>query len=268
MDRSTLAGRVTGTYMLINVKTLIGFKLNSLDGEIGKVKEFYFDDQHWTIRYLVADTGNWLTGRQVLVSPYSFEGISKTDELFSIGLTKKQIEDGPSIEAHVPISRQFEESYHGYYGLPMYWGGPYMWGTEPFIIKDQEESKEQIYRERTWDSHLRSSAEVTNYDILASDGSIGHVSDFILDLETWAIRYLVVDTGKLWPGKKVLIAPKWIKHVSWTGQSVLLDLSQEAVKSAPEYDKETIPNRDYEQDLHQYYSREGYWVNDLLVKRA
>ena len=55
--------------MLNKAKTLKGYKLHSLDGEIGKVKELYFDDRHWTIRYLVAETGNWLTGRQVLDLP-------------------------------------------------------------------------------------------------------------------------------------------------------------------------------------------------------
>ena len=47
--------------ILIKAKTLKGYQLESLDGEIGKVEEFYFDDHHWTIRYLVADTGNWLS---------------------------------------------------------------------------------------------------------------------------------------------------------------------------------------------------------------
>ncbi|MEW6652987.1 MAG: PRC-barrel domain-containing protein [Bacteroidota bacterium] len=75
--------------MLIKAKTLIVFKLHSRDGEIGKVKEFYFDDNHWTIRYLVADTGNWLTGRQVLISPYALLGVNKEDESISINLTKK-----------------------------------------------------------------------------------------------------------------------------------------------------------------------------------
>src|ERR1019366_2899047 len=68
------------TIMLSRAKTLKGYKLHSLDGEIGKVKEFYFDDRHWTIRYLVADTGNWLPGRQVLISPYALNGVIKSEK--------------------------------------------------------------------------------------------------------------------------------------------------------------------------------------------
>ena len=119
--------------MLNKAKTLKGYKLHSLDGEIGKVKEFYFDDQHWTIRYLVADTGNWLTGRQVLISPYALVAVNKEEQHIAIDLTKKQIEDSPSLNSDKPVSRQFEEAYYGYYGWPMYWGGPYMWGFIPTL---------------------------------------------------------------------------------------------------------------------------------------
>ena len=115
--------------MLYTAKTLKGYKLDSLDGEIGKVKEFYFDDRHWTIRYLVADTGNWLPGRQVLISPYALVAVNKSEEHISVDLTKKQIEDSPSLNSDKPVSRQFEENYYGYYGWPTYWSGPYIMGS-------------------------------------------------------------------------------------------------------------------------------------------
>ena len=130
------------TIMLNKAKTLKGYKLDSLDGEIGKVKEFYFDDRHWTIRYLVADTGNWLTGRQVLISPYALVAVIKEEQHIAVDLTKKQIEDSPSLNSDKPVSRQFEEAYYGYYGWPMYWAGPYMWGDYPYIVRDREKWKE------------------------------------------------------------------------------------------------------------------------------
>ena len=94
--------------MLSKAGTLKGFKLDSLDGEIGKVKEFYFDDRHWTIRYLVADTGNWLPGRKVLISPYALVSVNKEEQNIAVNLTKKQIEDSPSLNSHKPVSHQFE----------------------------------------------------------------------------------------------------------------------------------------------------------------
>ena len=106
--------------MLNKAKTLKGYKLNSRDGEIGEVKEFYFDDRHWAIRYLVANTGSWLTGRQVLISPYALLAVNKEEQNIAVHLTKKQIEDSPALDSDKPISRQFEQDYYGYYGWPMY----------------------------------------------------------------------------------------------------------------------------------------------------
>ncbi len=122
--------------MLNKANDLNGYTLNSLDGEIGKVEEFYFDDKYWTIRHLVANTGNWLTGRHVLIPPYALGVIDGKEEQIAVNLSKKQIEDSPSLESDKPVSRQFEEGLYGYYGYPTYWGGAYMWGTSPYIVRD------------------------------------------------------------------------------------------------------------------------------------
>jgi hypothetical protein len=102
--------------MLIKAKAVKGYKLQSLDGEIGKVKEFYFDDRHWTIRYLVADTGNWLTGRQVLISPYALTAVNNKAQNIAVDLTRQQIEDSPSLDSDKPVSRQFETPTMGIMG--------------------------------------------------------------------------------------------------------------------------------------------------------
>ena len=125
--------------MLSKAKTLKGYKLRSRDGEIGKVKEFYFDDRHWTIRYLVADAGTWLTDRQVLISPYALIAVIPAEQHITIDLTKKQIEDSPSLNTDKPVSRQFEEAYYGYYGWPMYWAGPDAWGSSPYLVRDRKQ---------------------------------------------------------------------------------------------------------------------------------
>ena len=247
--------------MLNKVKSLTGYKLDSLNGEIGSVKEFYFDDHHWTIRYLVADTGNWLTGRQVLISPYALGVVNKGGQSISINLTNKQIEESPSLATDQPVSRQFESSYYGYYGWPEYWDGPYMWGPYPYLLRDREKWRGHTRGEKAWDPHLRSTNAVSGYHIQAVDGEIGHVEDFIVDDDTWAIRYLEVDTQNWWGGKKVLVAPQWIERVSWRESKVFLDLYREAIKQSPEYTEESLPTRDYEDRLHRHYSRRGYWVD-------
>jgi hypothetical protein len=261
--------------MLYKAKTLKGYRLEALDGEIGKVREFYFDDHHWTIRYLVADTGNWLIGRQVLISPYALSALNAEARHIAVNLTKKQIEGSPSPDNDKPVSRQFEGMFHGYYSWPEYWTGPYMWGAHSFPYKpapypgmerNRDHAKDSSQREKAWDSQLRSTLDVTDHRIQATDGEIGHVEDFIVDDETWAIRYLVVDTHNLWPGKKVLIAPKWIDRISWADSEVFVNLTREAVKQAPAYTDESLPTRDDEDLLHRHYRRPGYWVDEPAAK--
>ncbi len=252
--------------MLNKAKTIEGYKLHSLDGEIGKVKEFYFDDQHWAIRYLVADTGNWLIGRQVLISPYALVAMNKEEQYISINLTNKQIEDSPSLDTDKPVSRQFEETYYGYYGWPMYWSGPYMWGYYPNIERYREKSREPTQDKKTRDPHLRSTHAVSGYHIQAADGEIGHVEDFIVDDETWAIRYLIIDTHNWWPGKWILVSPQWIERISWGERKVFVNLPNETIRQSPEYTEESLLTRDYETKLHRHYNRQGYWVNELVDK--
>ena len=252
--------------MLNQSKTLKGYQLNSRDGEIGKIKEFYFDDRHWTIRYLVADTGHWLKGRQVLISPHVLGEVSRAAKDVVVDLSKKQIEESPALDSDKPVSRQFEEIYYGYYGLPMYWGGPYAWGAYPYPVKDRNQWGKPPPSGKAWDAHLRSTHAVRGYHIHASDGEIGHVEDFIIDDETWAIRYLVAGTRNWWPGKKVLISPQWVDRVSWDDSKVFIDLSRETIKQSPEYTEQSLLNRDYETGLYRHYSRPGYWVDERVTK--
>ena len=275
--------------MLNKVKTLKGYKLDGLDGEIGTVKEFYFDDQYWTIRYLVADTGTWLAGRKVLISPYALLAVNREEQHIGIGLTRKQIEDSPSLDSDKPVSRQFEETFYGYYGWPAYWSSPYLWeasvipnagqglqygqgvipsglGASPTVLPNPGVSKDSFQDEKnTWDPHLRSTHDVNGHHIQAADGEIGHVDDFIIDDKTWAIRYLVIDTVNWWPGKKVLVAARWIERVSWNESKVFINLSRAAIKQAPEYSDESLLSREYESRLHGHYNRQGYWVDEPVA---
>jgi hypothetical protein len=246
--------------MLIKAKTVEGYKLDSLDGEIGKVEQFYFDDQYWVIRYLVAGTDDWLTGRQVLISPCALVAVIEADQHIAIDLTRKQIEESPSLDSDKPVSRHFEEAYYEYYGWPAYWSGPNMWGPYRHIVRDREKRAASPQAERMWDSHLRSTRAVSGHDIQATDGEIGHVEDFIIDDETWAIRYLVVDTENWQPGKKLLIAPQWIERVSWAESKVFVNLTREAIQQSPEYAEASLPTPEYEARLLRHYHTQGHWV--------
>jgi len=250
-----------------SVKDLKGYAIGATDGDIGQLDDFYFDDAAWTIRYLVADTGNWLLGRKVLISPIALGKADLSAERLNVTLTKKQVEDSPSIDTDKPVSRQHEAYYHDYYGYPYYWSGPYLWGPMYFPqLPDADQmtiEERRAEREEAGDLHLRSATYVTGYHIEAADGEIGHVEDFIVDDETWEIRYMVVDTRNWLPGKKVLIAPRWIERVSWDDSKVYVNLSREAIESGPEYHPDAL-NREYEEKLHNHYDRPKYWHIPLI----
>lgn len=248
--------------MLFKAKAFKKYKLNAKDGEIGHVEEFYFDDKHWAVRYLIADTGNWLSERRVLISPYSLTSVNVEEKNINVNLSKKQIEESPSLETNRPVSHQFEMAYYGYYGLPVYWYGGYMWGAYPYINRESEKWKEGKQQTKTWDPHLHCTNDVIGHHIQATDGEIGHVEDFIIDDNNWAIRYLIIDTKNWWPGKKILISPQWIDHISWDELKVFVNISREMVLQSPEYTEDSLVTREYELKLHHHYDSRGYWEDE------
>ena len=254
--------------MLHKAKTLKGYLLENREGEkIGSVREFFFDDRHWTIRYLVAETPHWWTGREVLLSPYAVMAVNRNEEDIVVDLTKKQVEESPSWESDRPVTRQFEENYYGYYGWPPYWEGAHAWGDSPYLARDRIKARGAAHAaDPAWDPHLRSTHDVGGYHIQATDGEIGHVEDFIIDDETWAIRYLIVGTRNWWPGKTILVSAQWIDRVSWLDSEIFFNVSRETIKRSPAYTDASLLNRDYEAELHRHYVREGYWVDELAAR--
>lgn len=215
--------------MLHNLKQIHGHKLAASDGSIGHVKDFYFDDDTWAIRYLVVDTGNWLNDRQVLLSPHSFGRLDQDGKILSIKLTKKQIENSPLINMDRPVSRQYEQNYYNYYGYPTYWEGGSMWGAGeyPVFTPAARPYDFRSYEYPQWDDiHLRSVNVVTGYEIEATDGALGSVSGFLVDHKKWVIRELTVETGHWYSGKEILITPSKIKRISYAESKVFVKLSK------------------------------------------
>jgi hypothetical protein len=252
--------------MLTKTSHVKGLVIRATDGEIGTVKQLYFDDESWAIRYVTVDTGGWLGGREVLISPISVIQTDWQARRLDVSLTKKQVEDSPDIDTHKPVSRQHEAAYLDYYGYPYYWGGPYLWGPTlnpatlgaPFTYPVP--AIPARLSEATTDSHLQSTETVTGYHVDATDGEIGHVDGFVMDDEAWAIRYIEVATRNWWPGKKVLVSPQWIERVSWTDSMVYTALTREAIQNGPEYEEAMPVTREYENRLYFHYGRPPYWL--------
>jgi uncharacterized protein YrrD len=250
--------------MLRTMKSLRGHGLLATDGALGKVDEFYFDDDEWIVRYLVADTGTWLPGRLVIISPQSVGRPNWVKKELPVSLTKKQIEQSPSIETERPVSRQHEQKIHGYFGWVPYWydiPSPNLPGA-PGPSADKRAPKPSAAGAPTatqGDPHLRSSREVIGYHIQATDDGIGHVEDFVVDSDDWTIRYMIVDTKNWLPGKKVLVPPTWIDSIRWADHIVRVDLTREQVEGSPQFDPKAPINREYETRLYDYYGRPCYW---------
>jgi len=267
--------------MLRSMNDLEDYAILATDGILGHVKDFYFDDERWVIRYLVVDVGSWLASRKVLISPIAIGRPDWTEKVLPVTITKEQVKNSPDIDTDKPVSRQHEIQYLGYYGYPYYWGGPGLWGAGvyPNMMMlgyaglaaippveqpeaEQANAQAEAARHEADDPHLRSCEAIVNYHIMATDGDIGHVQGLLIDEETWAIRYLIVDTSNWWFGHQVLIAPQWIQGVSWHDTTVSVNLTQQAVQDAPPYDSAAPLNREQEMGIFKHYGRPGYWAGD------
>lgn len=274
--------------MLRNTNDLQNFVIQATDGDVGHAKDFYFDDQAWVVRYLVADTGSWLESRKVLISPMFIRVPDWGARLLPVAMTRDQVRNSPDIDTERPVSRQHEVQYLTYYNYPYYWGGTSLWGGEMYpemlvpgygglMAMGHSTSYESAAARLSHtmapvrdddDPHLRSCDAVAGYHIQAIDGDIGHVQGFLLDDKTWAIRYLVVDTSNWWLGHKVLLAPQWIDNVNWAEKNVAIHLTRKAIQDAPPYDPSRQPERSHEAGLYHHYGRDGYWVKQDAEERA
>jgi len=219
--------------MYLNSTKIVGHKLATLDGELGRVEDFYFDDKTWAVRYLIAATGTWLTGRQVLLSPYAFGRFDQEGEVLPVNLTRQQIERSPGIDRHRPVSRQFEQNYYRYYGWPPYWEGGKTWGAGdfPVVMRPAPMESPPIYQYDQWDEvELRSMRAVTGYKINTLDGEIGTVSGFIVDDESWIIRDLAVETGHWYAGKEIMIATGKVERISHREALVFVNLTRDEIE--------------------------------------
>ncbi|EHQ31036.1 PRC-barrel domain-containing protein [Mucilaginibacter paludis] len=231
-----------------NINSLTGYSLKASNGEIGDVKEFYFDDETWKIEYLVIKTGGWLSGREVLIAPHAVKKVDWLNRFFKVSLTKKQVENSPDIDIHKPVYRQHEIELYDHYAWEGYWlsgfyPGGYLGVSIPFPSiegkgtmppsSDEKGSKDDL--------HLRSTKKVTGYHVHAKDGDIGHIHDFVVDDQTWQLLYLVIDTHNWLGGKKVIIAVADILKVDWDNSKVYVDLTISAVKKSKLF-KETVFN--------------------------
>jgi hypothetical protein len=266
------------------MKDLEHCTIRAVDGTIGHVQDFYFEDETWVVRYLVVDTGSWLSSRKVLISPMVLGQPDWTERVLPVSITKQQVRNSPNIDTDKPVSRQHEKQYLEYYGYPFYWGGAGLWGagvypsamlsscsgglSTEYALRQGDAFRADIERDslEQGNPHLRSCKALIKYRIEATDAGVGHVQGLLVDEATWAIRYIVVETSNWWLGHQVLIAPKWIEDINWVDTTVSVALTQQAVKDAPPYDPGMPLSRDDEISLHKHHGHAGYWADEVRLE--
>jgi hypothetical protein len=262
-------------HVLRRLGDLEGFTVGTTDGDIGSVTDAYFEDDSWTVRYLVLDTGAWLPGRHVLLSPGVIDRVDADGRRLITRLGRAQVEAGPDVDTALPVARQKEVELALHFQYPYYWAGPLRWGAAPDVYGatpllgagaapppaglDRAAADEMTARLESENAHLRSAHEVRGYAIQATDGELGEVEDFLFDDGTWTIRYLEVDPARWWPSAHVVLATEWVRDIDWAESKVHVELTREAVRNAPRYEPGAAVEREWETRLHEHYGRRGYW---------
>ena len=270
--------------MFYKLKDLQGYKIRATDGELGSVREVYFDDHEWRVRYFVVDTGTWLPGRKVLIAPESVSGIDTAEHAVAVKLSRKRVKNSPDISTDVPVTREHETALSQHYGWREYWsmdspmrpgmiypfGIPYGIACSPAMPETTDTPDTQApnranksavdkeldaIQDQARESTLCSSHDVAGYHIAATDGEIGHLDDYIIDDTNWFVRYLIVDMGGWLKGRKVLLAPEWIESISWDESRIYAKLSRDDVSNSPVYDPDKPLTREYESQLFDSYHR-------------
>ena len=236
--------------MLLSMNDLKNYAIRATDGDIGHVKDFYFDSVTWTVRYLIVDTGIWLSSRRVLISPTAIGHPDRAEKVLPVSVTMEQVKNSPDVDTEKPVSRQYEMGYLDYYGYAPYWEGIGPWGsvvqldvTIPEMGLENSgggqgglSAAQPRAAGNTDDLHLRSCKTLVGCQVQANDGDVGRIQGMLVDEEIWIIRYLVVDAGNGWTGNQVLVAPENVLSINWRESTVSVNLTRQAVKDTSSYD--------------------------------
>jgi hypothetical protein len=259
--------QIRSAAVLFSVSTLKGYAIEAEDGKVGEIEDMLFDDRSWRARWLVVDTGSWLSGRSVLIHPSAVIGRNSRCQELAIRLTKARIPASPDIGLHRPVSRQIEAALHDYYGSDPTWGGSILGAgamTEAFRPSPRTAAGAAVATSLAsadmdeGDPHLRSMTAVEGSYVHAQDGMIGHVADFLVDDIIWTVCYLIIDTRNWWPGEHVLMSPHAVKDIDWPDHRIGLNVTRGQVRSSPYWKSSEAVVQAYQERLHNHYTWPGY----------
>ncbi|SER72148.1 PRC-barrel domain-containing protein [Salipaludibacillus aurantiacus] len=242
--------------MLLHYSWLTSYTVYGNDGEIGKVKDVYFDEIKWTIRYLVVNTGKTFLSDQAFISPASVEKIDHQNEVIRAGISNDEVQKSPD-PGEEPVTRKFEKDFTLHYRLNPYWVGNGVWGTTAAPHDMMNEEAQLLQPEQGDDrTYVHQAKNVTGYTLSVKDETFGKIDDLLIDGSTFQIKYFIVDSRKWFPGgKKVIISPQWIDEIFWDTAQIRIDVTRQQIEDAPEYRPEMDLSDRREADLWLHYKK-------------
>jgi sporulation protein YlmC with PRC-barrel domain len=232
--------------MLRGAAEMFGWSIQAEDGEVGHLSDVYFDDQGWVVNYLVMSTRHWPVGGAVLLSPGSVGGVDPDRRVVRTNLSRSEMAASPDVDRVRPVSHQHELELSHYYGFPSY---AVTVGASVGLAMPATLPKGPAGGH----GHLRSVRAIIGYFVHALDGEVGHVEDFLVDDDTWTIRYLLVSVRRRWTIHQVLVPVDWIARVSWGARTIEVSLPAEAIRLAPTHDRTVPVSGEHEARLGRYY---------------
>jgi hypothetical protein len=199
--------------MIIASKHLQGVCVVGSEGAAGCVLDVLFDDRSWHVKYLVVRLGGRLSAWHVLLKPDLVTHAAWTERELHVPLSGREFRQLPGVQSDPPVAYRQE--------LQAARFSAWEAGRIEDVVLDG-------------DPHLRNMRAVTGHRVEASDGPVGRIAEFIIDDEYWTVRYVVVNTGRLLPSLRVLIAPTWVETISWEDRVVRLSATREELESSHE----------------------------------
>ncbi|HYO97496.1 MAG TPA: PRC-barrel domain-containing protein [Polyangiaceae bacterium] len=233
-----------------NATELRGHTLRAVDGDLGLVDDLLFDEQKWVIRHFVVDTGNWLAGRKVLISPIAFGEVQWQQRVFKVMLTRGHVQASPELRLDGPLTRREEAVLFDYYGYLPYWSGLALWGlgiypaaAGPVLGSAELAAREDLAAlgfdlesgvpsQRSPDPQLRSVCAMVGSSVHCSDGELGHVVDLVLDCDTFEVDSMVVQVAGR--SSSLLVAPHRVTSVTWDERRIEVALPRAAIQREAE----------------------------------
>ena len=200
--------------MIISNDQLNEYTLHATDGTIGQVKDLFFDDESWAVRYLVVETGNWLTRHRVLIPTAALGGIESDKKAIQVSISREQVKGSPDIDCAMPVSRQHQTDLSGYYGFPTYHEGA---------------------SQRENDPHLRSAIALNGYVTRSEKDEVGNVRQFMIDDNGWKAVAIILKTGSWWHGDLMSIDTNDVESIDWETRSIAIGASRDSLKDEPQH---------------------------------